>query len=145
WGRLGKRHRSARTIWVNGLGDEGHFMGMFILLALSAFPVQTLDGHALDIDNWDERRGTVLLFMSSRCPVTAAMIPEINAIYERNRLAEVLFVGIVANDAENAEEIRSFCQAHGVRFPVYRDGQGALAAQLGATVTPEAFVFDAAA
>src|SRR5690606_15245826 len=90
WGRLGKRHRSARTIWVNGLGDEGHFMGMFILLALSAFPVQTLDGHALDIDNWDERRGTVLLFMSSRCPVTAAMIPEINAIYERNRLAEVL-------------------------------------------------------
>ena len=69
-------------------------------------------------------------------------MPVINDTYERNRLDEVLFVGIVANDAESADEIRSFCQSHGVRFPVYRDTDGKLAAQLGATMTPEAFVFD---
>jgi predicted neuraminidase len=117
-------------------------MALICSMLLAVVPVETLDGHAFEIDNFGERRATVLVFMSSRCPVTDAAIGTINEIYERNRLREVLFVGILANDAETDSEAATFRHARGVRFPVYRDRGGKAAGQLGATRTPEAFVFD---
>ncbi len=117
-------------------------MTILAALLLSAFPVTTLDGHGFAIDNLAERQATVFVFLSSRCPATDAAMASINEIYERNRFNEILFVGLVPNDSESADQITAFCQSHGVRFPVYRDPGAALAKSWGAGFTPEAFVFD---
>jgi len=111
----------------------------FVIAALS---VQTLDGHPFEITNWAERETTVLVFMSGRCPHTRDAIEFINKTYEEYRFKDILFVGLCANDAEPAEELRAFCQGRGVRFPVYRDPAGRAAQRLYAKVTPEAIIFD---
>ena len=111
-------------------------------VAMGMLAMETLDGHPVTMANYSERSGTVVLFLSSRCPVTHEMIPVINDAYERTRLNEVLFVGLCANDSETGTELLTFAQRHGVRFPVYRDRSGTLAKQFGVRRTLEAVLLD---
>lgn len=110
--------------------------------AAPAIEATTLDDAGLTINNYDERPGTAIVFMSARCPATAEAIVTIVEVHQRYRLQEVLFVGLVSNNVEPGEEIRDFCQANGVIFPVYRDLSGKAAENFGATVTPEVFLLD---
>ena len=117
-------------------------MALDLGAAAPAIEATTLDDGVMTIDNYGERPGTAIVFMSSRCPVTAEAIDTIVEVHQRYRLQEVLFVGIVSNDVEQGEEIRDFCQANGVIFPVYRDLSGKAAENFGAAVTPEVFLLD---
>ena len=103
---------------------------------------ETLDGEARTMDNYGERRGTVVVFLSARCNTTAAQIADVSAVYEKYRTDEVLFVGVCSNPAENGEELRAFMQNLGLRFPIHRDTDGSAAKQFGATMTPEFFLLD---
>ena len=105
-------------------------------------PLVNLQGHTRVMDNYDERRGTVVVFLSARSPETLASIEEIVATHQRYRIREMLFVGVVSNPEEEAEELRAFTQRRGIIFPVYRDPEGTVAKQFGATVTPEFFLLD---
>src|SRR5690606_25081357 len=101
-----------------------------------------LDGRPLSLENYAERKGTVLLFLSSRSPAVDAAAEEINRIHQKFRLRDVLFVGVSSNPAESGEELRLYAQSRGMVFPIYRDFSGALAKRLGARVTPEVFLVD---
>ncbi|MCC6490924.1 MAG: exo-alpha-sialidase [Candidatus Hydrogenedentes bacterium] len=103
---------------------------------------ETLDSQARIMDNYGERVGTVVVFLSARCEATAAQIADISAVYEKYRIREVLFVGVCSNPAEDGEELRAFTQNLGLRFPIHRDADGSAAKQFGATVTPELFLID---
>jgi predicted neuraminidase len=113
---------------------------LFALTLLAAFDVQTLSGHPFSIDNFDERRGTAFVFLSSRCPESLEALPALNETYEKYRFRDILFVGIFPENGESEEEIRRFCQYNGVRFPFYRDRNGAMAAELNVGSSPEAFL-----
>jgi predicted neuraminidase/peroxiredoxin len=117
-------------------------MLLAIGMAVGALTLQTWDGREITMSNYDSRNGTVILFMSSRCPVTQEMAGEIRAVHEKFRRQEVLFVGLSANDAETPEEMKALCQRNGLNFPVYRDPKGAIANRFGARFTPEAFLLD---
>jgi len=104
--------------------------------------METLDGHPIVMDNYAERRGTVVLFMSGRCDATDAAMETINRVHGKFRLRGVLFVGVCSNAEEGGDELRTFCQRRGAIFPVYRDPTGKAATQFGARVTPEAFLLD---
>lgn len=110
--------------------------------AAGPVPLVNLEGLDRVMDNYGERRGTAVVFLSGRCLETEAQIREIVETHERYRIREVLFVGVVSNPAEDPEEIRAWAQNRGVIFPVYRDPDGAVAKQFGATVTPEFFLLD---
>ncbi len=112
--------------------------------SIGAVSFETLDGLPRTMDNYGERNGTVVVFLSARCPETAAHVDAINDTYEKFRFREVLFVGVCANPNEIGEELRAFLQNNGVRFPVYRDPEGALPKRFNATVTPEFFLLDKA-
>lgn len=118
-------------------------MLLAIGMAVGALTMQTLDGHEIMMSNYGERRGTLVLFMSSRSPELKELIGSILRIHEKYRRQEVLFVGLCANDSETFEELMSFCLRRGVNFPVYRDPGGVIAKRFGARVTPEAFLLDA--
>jgi predicted neuraminidase len=104
--------------------------------------VQRLNGPPLEIFNYAEHGATVVLFLSTRSDKTAAAAAAIQRLNGMNRRRRVIFAGVFPNPAESAEEVRAFCQDSGFIFPCYRDPQRKAAAQLGATVTPEAFVID---
>ena len=107
--------------------------------------VERLDGSTLQISNYGEHGGTVVLFLSTRCEKSVAAAPAIRQMNNMNRRRRVMFVGVFPNPAESADEVRAFCQASGFVFPCYRDPRHKAVGQLGAKVTPEAFVVDAKA
>jgi predicted neuraminidase len=109
-----------------------------------AIEVERLDGSALAIANFQEHRATVLVFLSSRSPESAAAVDEIRKVNDRYRRRRIMFAGIFPNPAEPGDEIRDFCQASGFVFPCYRDPRWTAAQHLGARVTPEVFVLDRA-
>src|SRR6266404_3953135 len=109
---------------------------------ISPIEVQRLNGSPLAISNYAEHGGTVVLFLSSRCAKTSGAADAIRRLNDMNRRRRVMFVGVFANPAESAEEVRAFCQGSGFVFPCYRDPRHKAVNQLGATVTPEAFVID---
>ena len=117
-------------------------MLLAITLAVGALTMESLDGQPVVMDNYADRSATVVLFMSSRCPITQESIDAINAQYEKTRYDEVLFIGLIANDDESAQEIITFCQGRAVRFPVYRDRGGAIAKKWGITKTPQAVLLN---
>ena len=86
-------------------------------IALGTLTMESLQGAQVLLDNYGERPGTVLVFLSSRCPATLEAIESINEYYETAREREILFVGLCANDAEESEELRPSAEAvvHGVR------------------------------
>lgn len=117
-------------------------MNLAIGLAIGALSMEGLHGGQVTMDNYGERAGTVLVFLSSRCPVTVDIIETINAQYEEAREREILFVGLCANDAETSEELIDLIHKRALRFPVYRDPGGAAAKKLGVSFTPEALLLD---
>ncbi len=121
------------VVTVNGI-DVGQPVGPVTL--------STLDGDALVMSNYAERRGTAVVFLSGRCEQTKKAMPAINRLHGRYRLRDVLFVGVCSNAQESGDELRTFCQRRGVIFPVYRDVGGQAARQFGAHVTPEVFLLD---
>ena len=112
--------------------------------AVGPVPLRGLEGVERVMDNYGERRGTVVVFLSARCPVTSSQIAEISETYERYRLRDVLFVGIASKPDEDGTSLKTFTQSRGLRFPVYLDPEAGAAAQFGAARTPEFFLLDEA-
>jgi predicted neuraminidase len=110
--------------------------------AIGPIEVERLNGPVLPISNFAEHDATVVLFLSTRSPKTAAAAGDLARLNNTSRRRRVMFVGVFPNPNESAEEIRAFCQVSGFVFPCYRDPQRRAAAQLDATVTPEAFIID---
>ena len=109
---------------------------------LGPVELTALSGETIVMKNYSERPGTAIVFLSSRCPVTEKVIGDLNAIYRKYRLRDVLFVGISANPEESGDELRTFAQHRGLIFPIYRDPTGTVTKQFAATKTPQLFLVD---
>lgn len=106
-------------------------------------PLLSPEGLPVAMNNYNERRATAVLFLSTRDDGTSAQAQAIAALNQKHHEHHsVLFVGIFPNPEETPKEIRAFCQAKGFNFPVYLDPGLKAAKQFGAAVTPEAFLLD---
>lgn len=83
----------------------------------------------------------VYLFLSTECPVANVYTPRIVALERHYRAKGVHFFGVNANTLETRAQIARHAKARGYVFPLIKD-DGALAARLGATMTPQAVVLD---
>ncbi|MDX2269598.1 MAG: redoxin domain-containing protein [Bryobacter sp.] len=84
---------------------------------------------------------TVVTFISTKCPISNDYNDRMIAVYKEYANKGVNFYFVNANFTESAAEIAEHKQSVGFPFAVYQDGDAA--DQLGAQVTPEAFVFNA--
>jgi len=125
----------ASAAWgQNGL-KVGEKAGTVDLLSPEGLPVA--------MDNYDERKATVVLFLSTRDAGTSAKAQAIVALnHKHHEHHRVLFVGVFPDAEQTPKEIRAFCQAHGFNFPVYQDPGGKATKRFGARVTPEGFLLD---
>ena len=85
---------------------------------------------------------TVLIFISTQCPISNSYNERMNALYKDYAGKNVQFVFANANANESPAEIEQHAQANQFAFKVYKDAGNLLADKFGATVTPETFVFD---
>lgn len=84
---------------------------------------------------------TVLVFVSTQCPVSNDYNERMNALYKDYSGKGVKFIFLNANSNETPAEIAEHAKAK-FSFPVYKDPGNAVADRFAAQVTPETYVID---
>ena len=88
------------------------------------------------------RRGTVFLFVTTDCPIGNRYTPAVRRLFERFG-DDVRFWLVYADGSRTVEEMRRHREDFGYPFAALRDPDLELVRLTGATVTPEAAVYDA--
>ncbi len=103
-----------------------------------------LDGRPFDLwQGRDHARATVLVFTKSDCPISNRYAPTIRSLCDAYGPSGVDFFLVYVDPHETADSIRRHREEYQLICPGVRDPLHQLVAQTGATVTPEAVVFDA--
>jgi hypothetical protein len=112
-----------------------------LLLGLQAL-LTDLDGHRQVFDP-AERKATVILFVSTVCPVSGDYYPRIVQLWsEFGKRRDVNFLVVFPNKTEPLTDVRRYAAEMQFPFAVYRDDGNVLADAVGALVTPTAAVLD---
>jgi peroxiredoxin len=106
------------------------------------FTLNDYNGVPHSLAQYHSSPAIVLIFISTKCPVSNAYNERMVSLYKEYLSRGVIFLGINANSQENAEDIKSHAQEHGFLFPVLKDKDNIIADRLKASVTPEVFVCD---
>jgi hypothetical protein len=104
-----------------------------------------------DLDGWfvdplagsPGARASVLLFVSAQCPISNRYAPEIRRLVNRFSATGVRFWSVYPNPAESTAAVRQHLDDYKYGTVALRDPQQELAHLAGATITPEAVVYDA--
>lgn len=100
------------------------------------------EGLSVVMNNYTERRGTAVLFLSSRDDGATSEASLIRSLDEKFSKRKILLMAVFSGSDFSGPEVRAFCQANGFNFPVYLDPDGNIAKTFDARVTPEAFLLD---
>jgi peroxiredoxin len=109
---------------------------------LDNFKLSDTNGKELSLDELNGKNGTVLVFLSTVCPVVRGYNERISKLADDYKAKGVNVVGINANLTEPVALIKKHAEEY-YKFPVLVDKNDFLADKLGANVTPEAFYFNA--
>jgi alkyl hydroperoxide reductase subunit AhpC len=85
---------------------------------------------------------TVVVFISTVCPVSNSYNLRMKELYRVYAPKGVKFEFLNANQNESPAEVEDHARRVGFPFPVMRDANNAMADRLGAEYTPESFVID---
>lgn len=109
--------------------------------AATSRPVD-LDGNPVDAVLADGRRATVLIFVRSDCPISNRYAPEIAKLHDAFVDRGVRFWLVYPDPEEPADAIRRHIRRFSLPADAVRDPDHVLVALAGATMTPEAAIFD---
>ena len=107
------------------------------------FKLPDAEGREHSLASLRGKNGTVLIFISTQCPVSNAYDARMEKLAQDLRARGVNVVGINSNAAEMPADIRAHAAAKGLTFPVLKDAGNRIADSLDAKVTPEAYFLDA--
>ena len=86
---------------------------------------------------------TVLIFVSTECPVSNRYAPDVKRLYEQFTPQGIRVRLVYPNPLDDQSVINKHLQDYGYPQIAQRDPTHALVKLAGATITPEAAVFDA--
>lgn len=84
----------------------------------------------------------VFVFLSTKCPVAKRYSTRLNELHSKFAANGVALYAVYPNSDETDEGLAEFVKAAGFKFPVVSDPTGYLVRELGATMTPQAFIVD---
>lgn len=106
------------------------------------FTLPDTDGKQHSYKDLKGENGAVVIFLSVQCPVVKNYDERINQIAADYKAKGINFIGINSNSTETPADIKAHAAAN-YKFPVLIDKNNVLADQMGATVTPEIYYFNA--
>jgi peroxiredoxin len=109
---------------------------------LTPFTLKDAAGKDVDLGSFKGKKALVLIFVSTECPVSNGYNERMAALGKDYSGRSVMVVGINANKQETPQAIGQHASKHGFTFPVLKDEGNVQADHFGASVTPEAYVFD---
>ena len=106
-------------------------------------PIRLLDLAGQPFDLWQKPDAmTVVLFVRSDCPISNRCAPEIRRLYDAYHARGIEFYLVYVDPREQPEAIRRHLEEYAYPCQGLRDPQHTLVAHCGATITPEAVVFN---
>ncbi|PYS99480.1 MAG: thioredoxin family protein [Acidobacteria bacterium] len=106
------------------------------------FSLPDTNGKVQSLNDLKGKNGSVVVFLSAQCPVVKGYNERINQLAAEYAAKGITFIGINSNSTESLDWVKSHA-AENYKFPVLIDKGNVLADKLSATVTPEAYYFDA--
>jgi peroxiredoxin/mono/diheme cytochrome c family protein len=100
------------------------------------------DGRAVSLKSLRGEQATVLVFVSTECPISRGYVSTLNEIAKETASRGVSVVAVNPNDGQSLREIAEHVREFQIGYPVLKDAGATLAAKLNATHCPEAFLFD---
>ncbi|HEX8097848.1 MAG TPA: thioredoxin family protein [Pyrinomonadaceae bacterium] len=107
------------------------------------FTLPDADGTPRTLASLKGAKGTVLIFISTRCPVSNGYNERMAKLTQDYQARGVRVVGINANSTEPADEVKQHAASHNLSFTILKDAGNKVADYFNAKVTPEAFLIDA--
>ena len=109
--------------------------------ATPSFSLKNYDGKEYALEKIiKEHKLTVLMFISTECPVSNAYNKRMTELYQSYAKKGVAFIGINANKQETMNDIAEHSSENGFKFPVLKDVGNVIADAYGAQVTPETYL-----
>ena len=113
-------------------------------LAVVATGIPNLDGKIVDpLAGSSGTKANVLLFVSTDCPISNRYAPDVRQLHDTYALSGVSFWLVYPNPADAVSDIRDHLKSFSYPGTALRDVRHDLAKRVGATITPEAAVYDA--
>src|SRR5205807_1257063 len=107
------------------------------------FKLPDADGAEHSLKALMGKKGTVVIFIATKCPVSNAYNDRMEKLAEDYKARGINVIGINANSTEPAAEVKSHAAEKGLKFAILKDDGNKIADRLGANHTPEAYVIDA--
>lgn len=85
-----------------------------------------------------ESKGTVIVFLSARCPCSDSHVAELKTLQEKYK--DFKFVGVHSNVDEDLAATKKYFAAQALPFPVVQDDKAQFADDFKAFKTPHAYV-----
>lgn len=129
------------TFSTTALADEAKAPAPITKVA--AFSLPDSAGKSVEVGHWNKSKATVIMFVSTQCPVSNAYNERMEKLAKNYSAKGVRFVGVNANKQESSGEIAEHSKEHGFTFPVLKDKGNVIADKFDAKVTPEIYVVNA--
>jgi peroxiredoxin len=110
---------------------------------VSDFTLPDADGKDHTLASLKGSKGTVLIFIATRCPVSNAYNERMRKLADDYRARGVNVVGINSNYNEPPAEVRQHAADKGLTFTILKDAGNQIADRFDAQYTPEAYLLDA--
>jgi peroxiredoxin len=110
---------------------------------IADFKLWDVDGKEQSLASIRGKNGTVLIFISTKCPISNAYNERMEKLAQDYKARGVSVVGINSNFAEAPDEIKNHASENRLTFMILKDKGNKIADQLGAARTPEVFFLDA--
>ncbi len=140
---------AAQALWATNLALSFAFAapdanaGVAIGAVIPDFTLPDADGKEHSLASLKGSKGTVLIFVATKCPISNAYNARMQKLAEEYKAKGFNVVGINSNSTEPAAEVKSHAAEKGLAFTILRDAGNALADRFDAQVTPEAYLLDA--
>jgi peroxiredoxin len=102
------------------------------------FTLPDADGKEQSLNSLKGKNGSVLIFVGTKCPVSNAYNERMEKLAQDFKARGVNVIGINANVAESAADVKAHAAQNNLNFAVLKDPGNKIADRLGASVTPEA-------
>ena len=106
------------------------------------FTLTDYNGKAYTLFADKDSKAIVIMFISTRCPVSNAYNGRMSALYNDYISRGVSIIAINANKQETTEDIKEHAVEHKFPFRVLKDTDNKVADDYDAQVTPEIFVIN---
>jgi peroxiredoxin len=126
----------AASAWLPALGAAE------IGSRIEPFTLPDFHGRNRSLEELSDKPLVVVAFLGTECPLARQYAPRLQELSEAYAERGVAFVGIDANQQDSLSDLSAFAQQQGIKFPLLKDRDQAVADQFGAVRNPEVFVLD---